>query len=181
MRWLTYFILAYIALGLQIGAGPFMQFQGASPNLALLAVIFIAMNAPRDAALLGALCLGLMQDFLSGQPPGLYALSYGLVGMFIVSAHDVAYRGHFLTHISLALVGGFMTMGILFLHAWLRPSLGPATNHEVTVHAMHISPGVEFARVIYTAALAPVVLGILQSLRKKFGFQPIRRGQRQRF
>jgi hypothetical protein len=45
---------------------------------------------------------------------------------------------------------------------------------------MHISPGIEFARVIYTAALSPVVLGILQSVRKKFGFQPIRRGQRQR-
>ena len=73
MRWITYFILAYVILGLQIGAGPFLRFQGASPNLVLLAVIFITMNAPRDAALLGAFSLGVMQDLLTAQPPGLFA------------------------------------------------------------------------------------------------------------
>jgi len=181
MRWLTYFILAYVTLGLQIGAGPFIRYQGAAPNLVLLAVIFIAMNAPRDAALLGALCLGLLQDFLTQQQPGLFALSYGLVGMIIVGAHDVAYRGHFLTHISLALIGGFITMGILLAHGWLHPAAAGTMDNGIMLKALRPSPGLEFTRVIYTAALSPIVLGILQRLKKKFGFQPVRRTLRARY
>ena len=154
MRWLTYFILAYVTLGLQVGAGPFMRYQGAAPNLVLLAVIFITLNAPRDAALLGAVCLGLLQDFLTQQPPGLFAFSYGLVGMFIVSTHDVVYREHFLTHISLALVGGFLTMGVLLVHGWLHPPSARFTENGVSFKAIRVSPGLEFTRVIYTAAPA---------------------------
>ena len=41
MRWLTYFILAYVIVGLQIGLGDYVRYQGAAPNLVLLAVIFI--------------------------------------------------------------------------------------------------------------------------------------------
>jgi rod shape-determining protein MreD len=181
MRWLTYFILAYITLGLQVGAGPFIRYQGASPNLVLLAVIFIAMNAPRDAALFGALCLGLLQDFLTQQQPGLYAFSYGLVGMIIVGSHDVAYRGHFLTHISLALIGGLITMGVLLAHAWLHPAATPRMENGIVLKAFRPSPGLEFIRVIYTAALSPIVLGILQQLKKKFGFQPVRGTRRARY
>lgn len=181
MRWLTYFILAYFTLGLQLGAGPFMRYQGAAPNLVLLAVIFITLNAPRDAALLGAVCLGLLQDFLTQQPPGLFAFSYGLVGMFVISTHDVVSRAHFLTHISLALVGGFMTMGVLLAQGWLHPPSAQFTENGVTLKAMRISPGLEFTRVIYTAALAPIILGILQSIERKFGFQPSRRNMRARY
>ncbi len=181
MRWLTYFILAYVTLGLQLGAGPYIRFQGVAPNLVLLAVIFITLNARRDAALLGAVCLGLMQDFLTQQPPGLYGVSYGLVGMFIVSTHDVVYREHFLTHLSLALVGGFMTAAVLLAHGWLHPPAPRLVENGVSLKAIRISPGLEFMRVIYTAALAPIVLGILQSLRRKFGFQPSRRSMRARY
>ena len=85
VRWIVYFILAYVALAVQIGATPYVRWQGAPPNFVLLVVIFIALNAPREAALLGALCLGLMQDLVTQSPLGLYAVCYGLVGMFIVT------------------------------------------------------------------------------------------------
>src|SRR5437868_4833671 len=116
MRWLTYFILAYIALGFQIGLAPYARFHGAEPNLALLAVIFISINAPRDAALLGAFGIGVIQDFLSAQPPGLYALSYGIVAMLVNGASSVVYREHALAHFAFTLVGGLITMFILTLH-----------------------------------------------------------------
>ena len=85
MRWLTFLILAYLAVALQIGLSPYLAYHGAAPNLVLLAVIFIAVNAPRDSALLGCFALGVMQDLVSHQPPGLFAFSYGLVAMFIVA------------------------------------------------------------------------------------------------
>src|SRR5690554_3436804 len=106
MRWLTYFILAYVALGVQIGTSGFLRYQGAGPNFVLLAAIFIAINAPRDSALLGCFVLGAMQDLVTQQSLGLYAFSYGLVAMFVVSTQNLVYRAHPLTHFSLALVGG---------------------------------------------------------------------------
>src|SRR5262245_14039899 len=115
MRWIVYFVLAYLALAIQVGAGPYLRWQGAPPNLVLLVVIFITINAPREAALLGALCLGFMQDLVTQSPLGLYAFSYGLVGMFVVSTQQVVYREHPLTHFSLALGGGLLTGAVIFI------------------------------------------------------------------
>ena len=163
MRWFTYFILAYLAIGLQLGAGDLMSIAGAKPNLVLLAVIFIAINAPRDAALLGCFALGLLQDLLTLEPLGLYALAYGIVGMFVVSTQQLVYREHPLTHFSLALAGGLVVNVLLLAEGWIRGPLTP--------------PTLLFTTTIYTAVLAPFVLSILQRVKKVFVFQPKRRVQ----
>jgi rod shape-determining protein MreD len=173
MRWVSYFILAYIALGLQVGLAPHLRYQGAAPNLVLLAVIFIAINAPPEAALLGAFALGMLQDLLTQQQPGLFAFSYGLVGMFVVSTQQLVYREHPLTHLSLALIGGLMTAGILLIHGWIHPA-SPRLA-EAHLSASRLSPRIEFARVIYTAVLSPFVLGVLQRSKRMFAFKPPRK------
>jgi rod shape-determining protein MreD len=161
MRWITYFILAYVALAIQVGAGPYISWSGSPPNLVLLVVIFIAVNAPREPALLGCVCLGFMQDLLTQSPLGVYALSYGLVGMFVVSTQQLVYREHPLTHFSLALMGGLLTAAVLMLQGLIhRPGPG-AWALVVTT--------------IYTAILSPLVLGLLQRIRRPFAFQPTRR------
>src|SRR5256885_17206422 len=104
MRWLAYFILAYLAIAVQIGLGPFMRYHEAQPNFVLLAGIFIALNAPRDAALLGCFCMGLIQDLVTQQPPGLFALSYGLTALVVVGSHHVVNREHPLTHFGMTLI-----------------------------------------------------------------------------
>jgi rod shape-determining protein MreD len=186
MRWITYFILAYLALGLQVGLGNYVSYQGAAPNLVLLAVVFIAINAPRDAALLGCFGLGVMHDLLTQQPPGLFALGYGLVGLMIAGTHHVVYREHPLTHFSMALVAGIVVGIIVLLNGWIHPpgargsewvgsGGGPSPAVEVAVSAVRPSPGMEFTRALYTAVLAPVVLGLLQRLKRAFAFQPQRR------
>lgn len=185
MRWLTYFILAYLALGVQLGLGDYVSYQGASPNLVLLAAIFIAMNAPRDAALLGCFGLGVMHDLLTQQTPGLFALSYGLVGLMVAGAHQVVYREHPLTQFSMALGGGIVVAVVLLLHSWVHPpgpavttwagGTGPTPATQVSLAAVRPSPATEFVRAIYTAVLAPVVLGVLQRIKKAFAFQPTRR------
>lgn len=166
MRWLPYFILAYLILGLQIGTSGYIELAGgaARPNFVLLAVIWIAINAPRDSSLLGCLGLGLIQDLTTARPLGTYALSYGLVAMFTVSTQQVVYRSHPLTHFSLALVGSFLASLVLLLQGFTQ---GP-----------RMSPMELFYSALYTAILAPIVLGMLAYVRKLFSFQPSRRKMR---
>ena len=177
MRWFAYLILAYLAIALQIGLGPLLRYREAQPNLVLLAAVFVALNAPRDAALLGCFIMGLLQDLLSQQPPGLFALSYGLTGVLAAAGHQVVYREHPLSHFVLALVGGLITAAVLLLHAWVHPAASGAVAADgvTRLAAVRLSPGVEFTRVMYTALMAPVVIGLLQRSRKLFAFQPQRR------
>jgi rod shape-determining protein MreD len=162
MRWLAYFILAYLILGLQIGLRGQIAIGQAWPNLVLLGVIFIAINAPRDAALLGAFGLGVIQDLTTQQPLGVFAFSYGLLAMFTVSTQQVVYRAHPLTHFSLALVGSLFTGIIMLLQGWIRGPVAP-------------SPMALFYSALYTAVLAPIVLGLLGRVRRAFSFQSPRR------
>ena len=171
MRWLTYFILAYVVLGLQVGLAPYVAYQGAAPNLVLLAVVFIAINAPRDAALLGCFSLGVLQDLMTQQPLGLFALSYGVLGMLIVNTQGVVYREHPLTHVSLALIGGVVTSTLLLVHGWVYPP-GP---RDGPLGPVRLSIATEFTRLLYTAVLALPVLWALQRMKRLFNFQPPRR------
>ncbi|HZL37482.1 MAG TPA: rod shape-determining protein MreD [Tepidisphaeraceae bacterium] len=179
MRLVSYFIFTYIVLGLQIGVAPFVAFHGVAPNLVLLAVVFVALNAPKDAALLGCFALGVIQDLLTQQSPGLYAFSYGLLAMFIVAAQPVVDRDHPLTHVSLALIGGLLTAFVLMIHSWIHPAgARTATEGNVALPAIRIPIGLEFLRALYTAALAPFILFVLQRTRKVFAFQPTRKKSR---
>jgi rod shape-determining protein MreD len=176
MRWIAYFILAYVAIALQIGLAPFLRYHGAAPNLVLLAAVFVALNAPRDAALLGCFCLGVLQDLVSQQTPGLFALSYGLTGMLVFAAHQVVYKDHPLAHFTMALLGGLITAAVLLAHGWVHPpSPRVALPGGPVLAAVRLSVATEFTRVAYTAVLAPVVLGLLQRVRKVFAVQPQRR------
>ncbi len=98
-----------------------IQWNTAGPNLVLLAVIFIALNAPRDTALLACFGLGAMQDLTSGGTMGLYAFCYGIVALMIVAIQQAVYRRHPVTHLMLALVTGVLVALILAFHGWLRP------------------------------------------------------------
>jgi rod shape-determining protein MreD len=169
MRWLPFFILAYIALGVQSGLSGYDQVYRGRPNLVLLAALFVAVHAQRDAALLAAFMLGLMQDLLTDSPLGLNAFAYGAIAALVVSVQEVVYRDHVLTHVSLGLICGLIYAAIVYVHgliyhwahagrsSWARPSLLPL-----------------LAGAVYTAALAPVVLYVLQRFRRVFGFRAVR-------
>jgi rod shape-determining protein MreD len=173
MRWFSFFILAYLVLGLQAGMGTAMQWNGARPNLVLLAVVFICMNAPRDAALLAAFILGALQDLCGQGTIGLYCFSYGLVAMFVVGVHQAVYREHPLTHVALALAGGLITAMVLAIHGWMHPpSLSRPVNAALAAPRLAALP--LFGGAVYSAILAPLVLGGLQRIRSVFQFQPTR-------
>jgi len=163
MRWPAYFILAYVAVGLQIGLGEYLRVGAAKPDLVVLAAIFIAIRAPREAALLGCLGLGLIQDRVALNPLGLNALAYALAGMFTVSTQELVYKSHPLTNFSLGLVGGCLTGAVVLIHGWIR---GPRASMADLL-----------ACALYTAILAPLVLGLLNLLKRGFAFTNRRRAR----
>lgn len=162
MRWLSYFILAYITLGLQAGIARAVQWKAAEPNLVLLAVVFIALNAPRDAALLGCFILGAMQDLASGGTMGLFAFSYGLVALLVLATRQAVDRRHPAVHFALTLIAGVLTAIVLAIHGWLRTPVHPPVLPL-------------FYTAVYSAILAPFVIGGLQRIDRVFRFQSARR------
>ena len=161
MRWPAYLILAYVAVGLQIGVGEYLRVGAAKPDLVLLATIFIAIHAPREPALLGCFFLGLIQDLVALNPLGLYALAYGLTGAVTVATQEYVYKAHPVTHFGLGLAGGLLSGAVVLIHGWVR---GPhASVHDVLACAL------------YTAVLAPVVLALLNLVKKGFSFTNRRR------
>lgn len=164
MKFLGPLIVAYLALGVQLGLGDYVAVRGGLPNVALLAALFIGLSWPRDTALLGCFALGVMQDLTTTAPLGLYALAYSLAGWLFVSARDTANREHPLAHVLLAIMGGGVVSVVILLHGLVR---GPR---------IPLSPLV--TGTVYTALLAPVVLFILQRLaalaggnsRRRYGY-----------
>ena len=170
MRFFPFFILAYFALGIQFGLTGYGAIYQARPNLVLLVAIFIAVNAHRDAGLLGCFLLGFMQDLLSSQSPlGLNAFSYGVIGMIVINTQEFVYSDHFLTHISLGLLGGLLYALLVYTHGWVYFSL-----LHGSLKMTRPSAGPLVVSAFYTAALAPFVLALLRRMKRIFGFRPLR-------
>jgi rod shape-determining protein MreD len=172
MRWASYFILAYLMLGVQLGMAAHVQYRGAGPNLGLLVVIFISLNAPIDEAFLGSFLLGAVQDLVTLEPMGLYAFSYGLTALLVGRLAQVAYREHPLTQIFMTLAGGMVTGLLLWIHAWIHPMGMAVLENGVAVPGVRLSGRIIAVSVLYTAILAPLVLGALQRMAALFAFEP---------
>ena len=159
MRWPAFFILVYLAVGVQIGMGDLVRIGGAGarPDLVLLAVIFIAIHAPRDAALLGAFVIGIVKDTTTLSPLGVYAIAYSLVGMFTISTQEYVYRAHPVTHVMLGFLGSLIAGAVVLIHGWIKGP--PASVGEI------------FGSALYTALLAPLALGALNLAKGAFSFR----------
>lgn len=161
MRFIPWIILAYVVLGLQCGLGPYIQINDAAPNLVLPVIIFIALYAPRDAALLGTYIVGLMQDMISTVPLGTHALVYAAVTAAVRMTQPTIQREHWLTHVLLALSGGVL-QGVVWTLAGMRMHDRPPMSLLVTT-------------TIYTAILSPFMLKYLHKIKRIFAFQPERK------
>jgi rod shape-determining protein MreD len=167
MRWLTYFILAYLALGLQVGLRGFVEVRGATPNFVLMIVVFLAINGRREPVLIACFLLGLMQDLFTQQPMGTWAIAYSLVGASVYSTQEIVYPKHPLTHFCLTLLGGILAGVVLTIHGWIYPLIHGRESGGVGATG---DIGVYLASALYSAVLAPLFLGVLHRLRKAFAF-----------
>ena len=170
MRWISYFILSYLALGIQLGLGSFASYRGVAPDLLLLVVVFISLNASRDEAMLGSFLLGAMQDLITLQPMGLFAFSYGLVSIFVSISAESVRRTHPLTQIAMTFLGGSLMGMLLIVHDYFRPVSPAFVFGGTVVGALRIGPRVVVVSVIYTTLLSPLVIGLLQLFQRLFAF-----------
>jgi rod shape-determining protein MreD len=161
VRFIPTLFLAYLALGLQSGLAQHIQIRDASPNLVLPVVIFIALYASRDSALLGTYLIGLMQDMLSMVPLGVNPLMYAAITAAVRMTQPAIHREHWLTHILLGLAGGVLQGAILTIVGLRMPPRPPVEMLLVST--------------LYTAALCPILLLPLLASRRIFGFQPERK------
>jgi rod shape-determining protein MreD len=166
MRWLTYFILAYLALGLQVGLRGFVEVRGATPNFVLMIVVFLAINGSREPVLIASFLLGLMQDLFTQQPLGTWAIAYSLVGASVYSTQEIVYPKHPLTHFSLTLLGGILAGVVITIHGVIYPLIHGREGGVGAAGAFWIF----LASALYSAVLAPLFLGVLHRMRKAFAF-----------
>jgi len=180
MKWLPFAILAYVIMGLHMGLRTSLPVWGATPDLVCLAVVFLALNAPRNAALAGALALGFLEDLFTIGPLGLTAFTYGLVAASIVPVQHVVYREHPLTQFVLALFAGAITVAVTVVHRWAYmklhpgPVLPPGSQLAQLITVLpriSTSVGTLLLCAVYTAVLAPVVVGVLTRTKRVFGFK----------
>jgi len=175
LRWLIYFILAYVMLGVQLGLGSYIAFRDVSPNLLVILVVFISLNAPRDEALLASFLLGGFQDLLTLQPLGLFAFSYGIVSLLVCWLAESVRRTHPLTHLSLAFMATMIVGVLLLIHDLISP-VGPAVKYGGTVlKALRIGPRVVIVSAMYTTLISPALIFLLQRCNRLLGFDQYNR------
>jgi len=175
MRWIAYAILVYVALGLQVGLAPYLAIGGVRPNLILPVAVFIALNASREPALLGCFILGLVQDLMSEQPLGLFALSYGLAGIVIQGFAQLVYRDNPLTHTALSLFAAITMTVVVILNTLWRPLVPFIGLQTEAAEASRLSFYNVALSALYTVLISPFVLGVLSRMKRIFAFQPSRR------
>ena len=161
MRVIPTILLAYVVLAIQSGLAPFIAVRGASPNLMLPVIIFIALYAPREAAFVGVYVLGLMQDVLSQEPLGLHPLVYAAVAFATRATQPALQRNHWLTQIILSVAGAALQAAVLWIAGWRMP---PAPSFETLANAG-----------IYTIVLTPLILRGLIAARRLFVVTPTSR------
>ncbi|HEX8339568.1 MAG TPA: rod shape-determining protein MreD [Tepidisphaeraceae bacterium] len=159
LRWVPFFVLAYLALGLQSGLGGVAQIGGGPLNVVLIAVAFIAINARQHAAVGGCFVLGLLHDLIGTGPLGGYALAYTLVAFLMAGTDRALNVEHAWTHFVVVFLGGIVTAIVL----WLQGRVG--------VYGQPIPLWPNVAGAFYTSVLAIFVLRGLTKLRKRFRFK----------
>jgi hypothetical protein len=90
--------------------------------------------------------------------------------MAVLSTQEIVYPDHPLTHFSLTLLGGILAGVVLTAHGMIYPLLH-GREHGVG----GVLAATYFGSALYSAILAPLVLGVLQRMRRAFAFKQRKR------
>ena len=162
MRWLPFLILAYLFVCAQFALGGALRWGEATPDLVLLAVVFVGLHAPLRTALSAAFVAGLMHDLIAGHGLGTYVVGYVLVVAITSQLRDVMYPDHAVTHVTATLVGGVALATYLEVRHALR-SIFFADEPPVAFWQRMLGA-------LASAALAVPVIWLLRRARRMFAF-----------
>lgn len=169
MRWITFFILLYLAYALQIshlGALPLGHTLDdpwpAIEYLPLLAV-FYGLFASESAAPLAALFCGLAYDIGNKDFAGTTMIPLTLVVMLMVRVRLSIFREHAASHFIMTLLAVLL---FAFLSATFRKVMGaPLYGNGWWPHVLHLA-----GNALYTAVIAPGAFWLFFRFPKLLGF-----------
>ena len=169
MRWVSFFILVFVTMVLQVGLGRLIGLgpQRIMPDLLLLLAVVLAFRGPVDEVLLASWFLGLAKDLTSQAPLGMYALSFGLLALLITRLRGVLYGENMLTQAVAALVGSFLVEHLVFVLGLLKGRYTGAVYESVVLGMMFSA--------LFTAALIPYAQWIVWKLQRRLSLPERRR------
>jgi rod shape-determining protein MreD len=186
MRWVLFFILAYLVVVFQTTAGRLLMVRTSSlgtigPDLTALVVVFVALHAQNWAdVMLAAWSLGAAVDLTTAAGPGgptvvgPMAIAYALTAGLLFRAREAFFRERALTQALLAWAfclvahGGWVTAQSLLGRG---PTSWSAYGRWL---------GQAAALAVYTAALMPLAHFALRKCRRWLLTGPVGRGRRAR-
>ncbi len=113
MRWLTFALLAALAICFQTTIAPRLGTPNAYPDIMLILVIHYALHAQTADGLLAGWLMGLLVDLTTVQRFGLVAVAYGLIALIVWSIRDLMFPKHPLSHFSLTFLSCFAVQLVL--------------------------------------------------------------------
>lgn len=161
MRWLTFVILAVLALTLQAAVAPRLELFSARPDFLMIVVVFLGLYAPSRDAIAAAWVLGACADLMTIERFGVIALSYGLTAMAVTSYREYLFRYHVMTQTAVTLTACLMvrTAWTMYVHL-LYELRGPLLTDWLTGGVVASA---------YTAALAPFAFPVLLRMSQWLG------------
>lgn len=177
MNWVVFLLVTWVTLGLEMGLRPSIQLgeTGIAPSFAIILVAYIALAAPRTAALWAAMLVGVLLDLTSNRLDasglgtltivGPYALGCMLGASAVTNVRAMVYRRNPLTMLVIAsgmcVIVQIVVVACLAARSWWDPAL-----------VFHAKPelAARLGTAAYTGVAALVVGPVLNFLTPLFGF-----------
>lgn len=163
MRWVPFFLIAYLVVAVQFALTSALGWGAWTPNLVLLLVIFIGMHALLEPAMIAGLILGLMHDVIASNGIGTYALGYTVIAAIAVQLRGIMYSDHIVTHVMMPLGLGTLLLVYLVCRQWVRNLYYPLDGT--------VSFRGGLASLVATSLLAVPAISVLQKFRRTFAFE----------
>lgn len=164
MRWFPFVILALVGIVCQTTVVPYLRLPGLGPDVMFILAVYYSLWGPWPDAALAALTLGFIVDLETNSSPGrigLHAFCYGAASWGIIQVRQAVVRTHPIAQVLITLLFALgVETAVAFYHRWARPEVGLAR-----------SLGLGALSAVYTAALAPVLLWLLNRMNKLTGMR----------
>lgn len=155
MRYLLLLATGALLVVLETSVAPYVVIQGVKPDLVVILVVLVGMlYGWRDAAIVGVVT-GFVEDACSGQFLGLFMLTRAIVGIAAGVSYARVFQDRVVVPVALAFLGTVIGGS---LHIFLLSSFGAHLPVSIaTLRAV-------FGQALYSAALAPILLGVVTRL-----------------
>jgi len=166
MKWPIVIIFAYVCAVVQSGMTSWLRlWDGASPNLLLVMLIFLALHAASHALVIMAVVLGLLSDLTNQTPLGFGVISFAAVALMMLQLRQMVFREHPLSHAALGLICGVVLGVVLLLLQYVRGwFFTPSTGSLMTW-------GLLFRSAVLTIPACVIMVWLLRKYRGAMGLK----------